>query len=110
VVAAGTFASSAAAFEYVGCCPELDAAEGFSTAGYNERTYNWIGFDNPYGGAPQMGANYRRTDGTAPGWVWSNTGDLYDDRNIAYAKAECMANWGNNYRVVVYWCETSGQG
>jgi hypothetical protein len=74
---------------------------------WNARTYNWIAFDNPFGGLPQMGSAYWRSDLTTNGHIWSNTGDLFDDRDMAYGLAECRANSGNNFDVDVWWCETN---
>lgn len=109
VIASAVLAQAALAYvDYGPASPtRISAGQGWSTSGYNARTYNWTSWDNPWGGAPQMGTNYYRTDGTSPGYVWSNTGDLYDDRDIAYGRAVCNANAGNNYDANVYWCETS---
>lgn len=85
----------------------LSAGHGDSTSGYAPRNYNWVEFDNPFGGLPQMGTTYCPQVGDCYSWRWSNTGSLYDDRTISYGKAACVANWGNNYSVYLYWCETS---
>lgn len=90
---------------YLGAGP-LNPGYGDATTGYNLRQYNAVSFDNPYGGLPQMGTTYQRTNGEAYAWTWSNTGWLYDDRTISYGKALCKANVGNNYQVYNYWCET----
>ena len=86
----------------------LSPGFGNSTPGYNQRQYNWIAFDNPHGGLPQMGSTYIYTSGVSYSWRWSNTGDLFDDRTISYGKAGCAANSGNNYSVDLWWCETNG--
>lgn len=86
-------------------------------AGNNQRSaYNSnlkgvaVSFENLYGGLPQMGSRYINSSGGGlDSWKWSNTGNLIDDRNVAYGAAQCMANSGNNYSVFVDWCYTSNQ-
>jgi len=69
-----------------------------------------VSFQNLYGGLPQMGSRYIDSSGNGlDSWKWSNTGNLIDDRNVAYGAAQCMANSGNNYSVYVQWCYTGNQ-
>lgn len=85
----------------------LQPGQSGGSSGWNVRTYNWIAFDNPWGGLPQMGSAYWRSDLTTNGYVWSDTGNLYDDRDMAYGFADCRANSGNGYNVDLWWCETN---
>jgi hypothetical protein len=73
----------------------------------NSITYNYVSFGNPYGGLPQMGTTLCNSAGTSCyTYRWSNTGLLTDERSISYGFAECRANVGNQYVVLVYYCAT----
>jgi len=70
--------------------------------------YNEVVFGHPYGGLPQMGTRYERTDGTSGySYMWSNTGNLKDYRlGYSYGAARCKANDGNGYPVYISDCYT----
>ena len=81
----------------------------FDTSTWNQLRWNMVDFDNRYGGLPQMGATLCST-AACYSWVWSNTGYILDERNMAYGRAVCLANDGNGYSVYVYYCETGNSG
>lgn len=71
-------------------------------------SHNIVGFENTYGGLPQMGTRYVKSDGSSSySWMWSNTGYLADYRSgYSYGAAQCKANPGNGYLVWVSYCYT----
>jgi hypothetical protein len=76
-----------------------------SVSFWNSNLNSNIGsFDNRYGGSPQLGVTYERTDGSRYSFIWSNTGFVGDSRTIAYGRGVCKANTGNGYPLFVYGC------
>ena len=73
----------------------------------NSIAYDYVYFDNPYGGLPQMGMSLCNSAATSCyAYRWSNTGLITDERSISYGFAVCKANTGNNYLVLVHYCAT----
>jgi hypothetical protein len=73
---------------------------------YNSITYNAVSFSRCCGGTPYMGTTLQRTDGTGPGYLWSNSGSIFDSRTMAYGHAICIANAANQYKVYIAFCDT----
>jgi hypothetical protein len=73
---------------------------------FNSLRFNAAQWGGQYGTSPYMGTRYVRSDGTATGWLWSNSGNLYDSRTIAYGSAWCAASLANSYALFVTFCDT----
>ncbi len=78
----------------------------FKTSSWNSITYNYVSFQNIYGGLPQMGTTLCNTSSVCYSWRWSNTGLITDERTISYGQAVCKANVANTYQVYVRYCAT----
>jgi hypothetical protein len=81
-----------------------------ASSAWNGLTFNstqWYGLN---GTSPYMGTKYGRADGTSTAWLWSNSGNLFDSRTIAYGKAFCAASAVNQYAALVTFCDTGNGG
>jgi hypothetical protein len=82
------------------------SAGSIAGSNWNSHTFNAVGFANCCGGTPYMGTSYQRSDGSQYGFLWSNTGSIFDSRTIAYGMALCQASWANDHQVYVNFCDT----
>jgi hypothetical protein len=73
---------------------------------WNSITWNYVSWEDPHGGLPQMGTTLCNTSGSCYAWRWSNLGLITDERSISYGLAACKANGGNQYIVWVRYCAT----
>lgn len=81
--------------------PGTSAASAWSKLTFNAVQWYGLNFTSPY-----MGTKYTRTDGTGTAWLWSNSGNLFDSRSIAYGRAWCGASLANQYTTAVNFCDT----
>jgi hypothetical protein len=77
-----------------------------AASAWNGLTFNSVQWYGQNGTMPYMGTKYTRTDGTGTSWVWSNSGNIFDQRTIAYGKAWCGASLANQYTTLVSFCDT----
>jgi hypothetical protein len=76
------------------------------SSSYNRITFNAAHWVNCCGGTPYMGTQLTPPGGPAYSPLYSNTGSIFDSRTISYGYAICRASPGNNYDLIVDYCDT----